>query len=85
MPNYASYTKTHSAGRAKPQFKPGDRIAVKIVASTWQNEHGKFWAAYRGDGEKPNDDVADHGAKLPRALAESLFPQIVAAGFEWWD
>ncbi len=79
---YVGYIKTLNDHAA---LLAGDRVALKIVASTWENEQGRFWAAYHGDGEKSNAEIADHGAKLKRELAEQLFPQIVAKGYEWWD
>ncbi len=62
-------------------------MAVMVVASIWENEHGKFWAAYLGDAtdKTARGEIANTGSKMPRQVAEGLFPQIVAAGYEWWD
>ncbi len=85
---YQSYVGTRNASRLDFQesVRSGDRIAVMVVASIWENEHGKFWAAYLGDGDKNmRAEIANTGLKMPRKVAEGLFPQIVAAGYEWWD
>ncbi len=44
-------------------------------------------AAYLGDAtdKTARGEIANTGAKMPRNMAEGLFPQIVAAGYEWWD
>lgn len=84
---YVSYYKTRGESRRElpTLLRPNCRMAVTIVASMWENEHGKFWAAYLSDAGLPLDEVADTGTKLERHTAEHLYPQIVAAGYEWWD
>jgi hypothetical protein len=52
------------------QFGPvtvGVHIGAKMVASMRQNEQGKWWATYYDDNAKSDDEVADEGARLPRA------------------
>ncbi len=86
---YLSYAGTRYQSRREFQemVRSGDRMAVMVVASIWENEHGKFWAAYLGDAtdKTVRGEIANTGSKMPRQVAEGLFPQIVAAGYEWWD
>lgn len=87
---YLSYTGTRAQSKLDfdETVRSGDRIAVMVVASIWENEHGKFWAAYLGDGEGDKSlrsEITNTGRKLSRKLAEQLYPQIVNAGYEWWD
>lgn len=78
---YLSYIGTRNQSKLdfEETVRSGDRIAVMIVATLWENENGKFWAAYLGDGEGDKSlrsEIANTGRKLPRGRG-------VAAVSEW--
>jgi hypothetical protein len=62
-------------------------LAVKVIAVASINEDVKDWAAYidATPGENHAEEwqaVLDHGVKLPRSVAEALWPSI-AASYKW--
>lgn len=65
--NYISYM-----GIIPDRIKCDDAIAVKVVAVAGG---GREWAAYMGDTDQPDEDVAKAGDKINQDAAEALFPQ----------
>lgn len=62
-------------------------LANRVLVVAVTNEHVGDWAAYIDavdghDHDKEYEEVARTGNKLPKAIAEYLFPQI-AFGYSW--
>ena len=55
------------------EFKPGDEVAVKVVAVVG---HGGDYAVYAGEPHWRDEMVARAGDKCPRAVGEALFPSV---------
>ena len=57
-------------------IKPGFASSMKVVA--WVSAGGD-WAAYMGDSNWSDAEVASNGGKLLREVAEALFPSYAIA------
>jgi hypothetical protein len=71
--------RTYAEYYNKSEFKPDEAYACKIVAVIG---HGGSWAAYLGNSDWTDQEVASGGDKLREAAAVALFPTI-AAQYDW--
>ena len=62
--------KTYTDYYNAKSFENGDNFAVKVVAVVG---YGNDWAAYGGDTDMSDAEVASNGWKLNKDAAEALF------------